>query len=441
MSDTLPSTTDIQIASDASFSNILINNSTIYCTSQTIAQDALPYGTNLYARVRHHHPETGVSNWSNANMFNIIAPANIIGVCLDNSTTIGTFHWIDKDGNSVSVFDYKTHPVFMGIGQSTFDTDRNAAIMTKFPLFYIKTAVSGPVGTYAAGKKCWWISDLPETGFRPVSAFKRSTKKDANGKYILAPFCYIGTYNGLAIQLSTTFESWVIGSARNTAVSTALNKSTFRVWSKNRNNTSLGLSGFRMFDIYDTSILKILILIMKADPDLQSRAINTVATSKTGTTACSITFNALRPSFIHDLWSCYWCMMDLIKVPSGVVQLTSPMDLSSDLSFGDAIASRYTQATGAGYIKDVLDCPFVIGDDTHDLKEFFLPKTLSASQSTFKDYSVFYPQDQPESYCACGGSPVTRSGSWPSDGPGLFAHCANEYSTDSSDVCARLAKH
>ena len=134
-------------------------------------------------------------------------------------------------------------------------------------------------------------------------------------------------------------------------------------------------------------------------------------------------------------------MMDLIKVPSGVVQLTSPMDLTSDLNFGDAVASRYTQATGAGYIKDVLDCPFVIGDDTHDLMEFFLPKTLSASQSTFRDYSVFYPQDQPESYCACGGSPKVRSGSWPSNGPGLFAHCANEYGTDSSDVCARLAKH
>lgn len=37
-----------------------------------------------------------------------------------------------------------------------------------------------------------------------------------------------------------------------------------------------------------------------------------------------------------------------------------------------------------------MDCPFVIGDDTHDLMEIFLPKTLVATeaQATFADKYV-----------------------------------------------------
>src|SRR5574344_886770 len=94
----LPNGTDIQIATDSNFSNFVISQHAEYCISKDIQSDALPYGVNLYARVRHRHPDTGISNWSSTSAFRIVVPASIIGVCLDDSTTIGTFYWIDALG-------------------------------------------------------------------------------------------------------------------------------------------------------------------------------------------------------------------------------------------------------------------------------------------------------------------------------------------------------
>ena len=71
-----------------------------------------------------------------------------------------------------------------------------------------------------------------------------------------------------------------------------------------------------------------------------------------------------------------------------MVSLTRPMDLTSPLCFGNAAQSRYRQPTSSGWIRDVLDCPFTIGDDTHDLMELFLPGLVvsAENQGTFSDY-------------------------------------------------------
>src|SRR5574344_2087749 len=149
MADITPTGTDIQISTDSAFSTIVLNDSGAYRTTKSFTKGTLPYGVDLYARVRHAHPSTGTTNWSNATSFKIIIPANITGVCLDMTEPGGTFYWIDALGNKLSSFDWTKHPVYTGISMATVDDSRSPVTVTKIPLFYIRTAVSGPVGTFA----------------------------------------------------------------------------------------------------------------------------------------------------------------------------------------------------------------------------------------------------------------------------------------------------
>ena len=387
-----PTGTDLQISTDPSFTKIVNTDDGTYRTSQRFEKDALPYGQTLYARVRHKSAETGDSNWSDTVTFNIVVPAQIIGVCMDNSnsSTKGTFYWIDALGNQLSSFDWQSHPCYANISMVTVDDSRAPVTLTRFPLTYVKTAASGPAGSFANGKKCWWISDLPYTGFHPAACFKRTTSKQ-DGKYVISDYCYMGTFLG---HQESAGGKTVIGSKRGQTVLASQTKATFKTYITNRNNTSAGITGFRMFDIWDLGLLRTLALVAKANSDTQSQwGDNSAGTSypKTGSTNARMVFKGSHSNpeiSIEDLWRCYWYHADLITIDSGRVTLTSPMDLSSSLSFGSASASRYTQPTSSGWIRDVLDCPFTIGDDEHDLMELFLPKTVvsSENQGTFSDY-------------------------------------------------------
>lgn len=385
-----PTGTDIQISTDAGFGTLKVNESGAYCTSKSFVKGDLPYGVDLYARVRHTHPNTGTSEWSNPVRFRIVVPVNIIGVCLDNSGTKGVFNWIDSNGNALSSFDWASHPTYAGITMSTQDSSRAPVTLTKFPRFYVKTATSGPVGSFANGKKCWWIADMEEVGFRPAACFKRSTAQK-NGKYVISDYCYMGTFLG---HRETVGGKTCIGSKRGQEVAASQTKETFKTWIQNRNNTSAGQSGWRMFDIWDLGALRILLLIAKANSDTQAMwGDNSAGTAfpKTGSTNARAVFKGTHSNPLvsfEDAWRCYWYHADLISVSKGKVTLTSPMNLTSVLSFGNALASRYILPTLSGWIRDVLDCPFVIGDDTHDLMELFLPETVvsAENQATFSDH-------------------------------------------------------
>ena len=391
MADITPTGTDIQISTDSAFSTIVMNDTGAYRTTKSFVKGTLPYGVDLYARVRHAHPFTGSTNWSSATCFKIIIPVNIIGVCLDTTETAGTFYWIDALGNQVSSFDWTKHPVYTGIAMATVDDARSPVTMTKFPCFYIRTAVSGPVGTFADGKKCWWISDLQDTGYRPAACFKRSTSTDANGKYVISPYCYMGTFLG---HTETVGGVTCLGSKRSQTVAVSQSKATIKTYISNRNSTTAGVTGFRMHDIWDLSALRILSVIAKASSDSQTNwGDNTtnMATPKTGSTNSRIVFKGTHADpqiSIEDMWRCYWWYVDQIAISAtGVVSLTSPMDGTSALSFGNATAARYTQATNSGWIRDILDCPFTLGNENHDLMELFLPKVTvsTAAQAIFSD--------------------------------------------------------
>ena len=430
----LPTNTDVQVATDEAFTNILINDSGVYCTSKTFVKDILPYGTDLYARSRHHHPDTGISNWSNVTKFGLAVPASIIGICLDNSGTKGVFYWIDALGNQVNTFDYQLHSIYAGITQTSVDL-RAPVSMTKIPLFYVKTAASGPAGTFAAGRKCWWIANYAADGFHPAACFKRTTQKDSNGKYIISPCCYIGTYLG---HTETVGNDTVVGSRSGADVSTGETKASYRTLISNRNNAAAGISGFRMFDIWDMGALRLLALVAKANANLQTAFGDNAAGyvyPKTGSTAARLVFKgdlATPQVTVEDLWRCYWYFVDLISVNNGSVSLTSPMDLTSVLSFGTAAATKYKQTTASGWLKDVLDCPFVIGDDTHDLLELFLPKTTNSSEKrgTFCDYHDASTTSSTSDVMVGGYATSTRG--IPVSGSGLF--CTQFFSTLASNM-------
>ena len=450
-------TSDIQVATNSDFSTLLVNETLPYRTARTFSKTDLPYGANLYARVRHNHPDTGTSNWSGVSTFSIISPATVIGVCLDNTDPKkkGIFSWIDNLGNQIQSFDFTKHPIFANISMVTADADRSPVTLTKIPLFYVRTATSGPAGTFAAGKKCWWISDQALADFRPAAAFKRTTQKDANNKYVISPFCYIGTFVG---HTETVGGVSCIGSKRGQTVTVNATKSAFRTLITNRNNVSAGVSGFRMFDVWDLGVLRILLLIAKANSDFQTVWGDNVGATwpqsfKSGATNAKAvlkgTMAAPTVSF-EDLWRGYWYHADLLSISSGLIDLVNPMDSTTAINFGSAPVASRTTPTSGGWIRDVLDCPFTIGDDVHDMQELFFPKTVVGSEalSSFPDYHYYI-------WASYGYPSITSIGvggsSWYTTTPsisGLF-HCDRAKSdvglteaTAGSDMTAvRLSKN
>ena len=128
-------------------------------------------------RVRHHTDDASMDTpWSDTRYFQIEPDIEIIGICMDNSDTTKkpVWNWIDKDGNKVDTFDSTTYPVYANAeGVTITDNENQTANFIKIPKFYVKTMVSGPVNTFAQGKKCWWISNKPTDGFRVHPAFYR----------------------------------------------------------------------------------------------------------------------------------------------------------------------------------------------------------------------------------------------------------------------------
>ena len=431
-----PTGTELQISTDSGF-NTLVNTttSTTYRVSDSFVKDDLPYGETLYARVRHNSSELGYSKWSPVITFQIAVPSNVIGVCLNNRGTKGQFFWIDAKGNQLEEFDWQNHPTYKNIECVTID----GCSLTRFPKFYCKTTASGPAGTFADGLKCWWISDVYLKGFRPHACFKRSTAV-SNGKYVVSDYCYMGRYLG---HQETVRNRTCIGSKVNQTVLASTTKADFKTYITNRNYAAYGVSGFRMFDIWDLGALRMLLLIAKADSDTQSCWGDNsagIAYPKTGSTNARACFKGTHSNptvSIEDLWRCYWYHADLITVNNGVVTLTSPMDLTSTLSFGSAATSRYTQPTTSGWIRDVLDCPFTIGNDTHDLLELFLPGTVvsAENQGTFSDYHGASTSNPVDNLVVTGG----YHNSTPSGG--IFLHDPEYFDLAFQYVGSRISKN
>ena len=444
-------TTTIQIAKDSGFEQLVYNETAedSAALSRAINCDtsSIPYGVQLHARMKYtnndpNHSEPIVSPWSRTVKFTARIPVEVVGICLDNRSSVGCFYWIDEAGQRLSEFDYHEHPIFSKITMVTEDASRSPVTMTRIPLFYVKTAASGPSNTFASGMKCWWISDRPAEGFRPCLAFKRSTLRDSNGKYIISPDVKIGTY--LAHQESASSRT-VLGSKKGQTPLGNNNKETFKNYIQARNNGGAGQAGWRMFDIYDMSVLRLLCLIGKADGNCQAAwgdNASGVSNPRTGSTNARMVFKGTHSDpqvSIDDLWRCYWYHMDLISDSGGRVTLKSPMDLSSTLS------TSFSITTSRGWIRDVCQSTFTVGDDVHDAMELFLPYTVNGTESygTFGDYHTRCTSSV-TTWMAGGASPDDSCGDYVNDTTrhGLF-HTWSHYQDASSGsyYVARICKN
>ena len=403
-----PTGTNLQIALDEKFGEILnTEDNGTYRLEQAFIQDELPFGKTLYARVRHNAEETGYSKWSKVVTFHVEIPAMIIGVAVDLTQSPATVNYIDMDGNKFENPDLANHAAFKNITMVTMDSARAPVTMTKFPKFYIKTSATGIPGTFSEGKLCYWISDLPFEGFRVHPAFKRMNEQDEeSGKYKTNDYVYIGTYVGH--YESASGSGGVLGSKVNQSVATgssSYTRSNLINYCKARNNTSAGESGWHAYDIWDVSLLQWLGLFWKGTFNFQSAyGTNSSSSPRTGATQARLVFKGTQSSpevWVDDVWSCYWQHVDLISHSSGRISLISPMNGSSSISIGGS-SSDYTMATSSGYVKTFCSAPFVLGDDSHDLLELFLPKTVvgSESSSLAPDY---YNYNTETSYLKVGG--------------------------------------
>lgn len=369
--------TDLQISTDPFFSDIINNDDRTYRSSQTFAKDEIPSGVQLYVRVRYGSDATGTSGWSPYVRFSVEVPANIIGLAIDHNTN--TVNYIDINGNKNNTFNPETHPVFQNSTMVTLDSNRKPFTATKIPRFYIKTATSGPVGSYAEGKTCFWLSDLPHTGFRPHPAFKRSMRRNSFGKYELSDYIYIGTYLAHSEEIG---GKTVLGSNENQTVCTGKTRAELLSFVASRNDVASSTEGYHVTDIYEISAMRWLGAIRSGRFDFQlAFGTNKVSKPRTGSTKSKLILKGTKAApqvYIDDAWNCYWQFADLININKGVVSLRSPMDRASAIVISGA-PIRYSVSQQKGWVKTFVSASFILGDDAHDVLELFLPSTVDAA--------------------------------------------------------------
>ena len=375
MAGIINNTSKLQIARDATFDEIIFDEDYTNRASRTFLADELPYSTNLYARVR-HTSDVGTSDWSSTSRFKIKVPASVIGVCLDlKASEKGRFFWIDNEGRKVENYDYTKHPVFRNITMVTEDSGRTPVTMTKIPLFYIKTATMGPPSTFSNGKKCWWISDVPLPGFRPHLAFKRSTAKE-DGKFAISPYVTIGTYMA---NSETVGGKSCLGSGQNRTVLHSQPYANYKKFCANRNNETIGQVGWRLYDVYDEALIRLLTIIMRCDADATKiSSMGSMTTTGGSTNRLVFVGTQNRPDiWIDDLWRFYYQYLDNITLENYEIQLTSPMDNTTALELGDV----HKVAMNSGWIRDFAHSPMVVGDHTHNVQELFLPSIVTSAEA------------------------------------------------------------
>lgn len=374
--------TELQVATDIDFENVVNEDDGSYRLSHTFTKEDLPYGVSLFTRVRYKSDDLGETDWSPTVSFHIEVPANTIGVCIDQSK--GRVFYCDINGNEVSSYLWEQSGIFRGMSMVTLDVDRAPSLFLKVPKVYIRTAVAGITGTITEGKPCFWVSDIKLPGFRTHLAFKRSP---GGGE---SSHIYLGAYAG---SLQTINDATTIGSnAEKTGAVSDLK--TLQTYIDNRNSEDDGQLGYRGFDIYDMALLRLLGLVMYRSTDFQAAAGQGTSTvmPSTGSSDAKMVFQGTTEDprvFIADMWRTYQTYLLKIKALDGVVQLELPY--SKDKLLPTGTVSRYTMPKTSGYMASILDCPISVGQDIHDLMELFLPRTVIGSEmlSAYKDYYVY----------------------------------------------------
>lgn len=251
----MSSTVTIQISKSESFTpeNILKDVERNFDHTQNIdtlveieANDLLPYYFKVWGRAKYNVPSaTGESRWSNVRHFRFIIDQNTIVGISQNAPTMTDASWInvDKDGNNISRPDFKGNAIFKLIKDNVVDEHGN--IFVEIPKIYIKTLPVGLPSSFSNNKKTWIISPIKyDDDFKVHPAFVRQGKE----------------YNKIRIakyrckqDINNVLKSNPNDGLFLTGVTTNIPEL--------RNRISGIDNRYRLFDVYDLSLLKILLMV------------------------------------------------------------------------------------------------------------------------------------------------------------------------------------
>lgn len=211
----------------------------------------LAVSTEYTFRVRYRGTTYGVSAWASTVATTKDAFALIIGVAIDSTGgNGGTFRWVDADGADFTpgggFFD--AHPCFGGITPETVDSQ----YMIKCPKGYVKTGTISGGGNN--GKKAWWVSDVPASGFHLHPAFMEAGAA-------IDQF-WFGKYQG------TDGGSSKLASQPGVLPLVSLDHPTFITRATNRNTG--GVTGFMLQSWHQLSWVQRLYLIEKKSMNCQA---------------------------------------------------------------------------------------------------------------------------------------------------------------------------
>jgi len=329
--------------------------------------------------------------------------SSIIGIALVTSGGgAGTWQRVDANGNNVTpdAAFFNNHPIYGNMDAVTID----GQAMVTVPKTYVKIG-NAPAGSDQAGKKCWWVANAPVSGFKLHTAFYDDG--DAIDQF------YFGAY-----------EASDGGSSKAASVSGAaplgsIDFPTMQTRCTNRNTG--GVSGFGMVDIHQIGIIQMLCLIENGGPDVQATigAGNTSSSAAVNTGASNAVWRG-----IHELWGNVWCMVAGLKTnTSNQIQVWDKSQAYVNTGLG-VPATGWPTAMREN------------ADDDYDLRELFIPLTVSGTEGngTFADY--FYSSSSGlEHVCYHGGGWGFGSIA------GLFSLAlSNRASSTDPDVGSRLAK-
>ena len=325
--------------------------------------------------------------------------ANIVGVQMTTTGgNGGTWAHIDAAGavlgTQLVTSNFNSHPVFGGMVDQTID----GQAMVKVPKFYFK------VGTSAAGKPAWWISDAPVAGFAVHPAFMNAGSEVAQfyyGKYQarLDGTKMTSLAGGLPQTSRTHVQFAADAAARNTA----------------------GVTGFMMHSFWQLSAIQMLYLI-------ENKSMNSQATTGSGVTGGlgNVENGSANYRNIIGLWENAMQWLDGFKT------------LNGDIKTWDINGNKTWVSQGAALSVDSWHYPLTFKSN-NNLNAAFIgaTDTITAAGGTSADGHFFYTGVTTTEYLSLAGGHYNNgadAGLW-------YMSCSNAgASATGSGIGSRLAK-
>lgn len=385
-------------------------------TSYTVPAGVLADSQTQYVcRVRHKGNTLGWSEWSADVGFTTKQQfASIIGLLqVATGGGAGTYSRIDETFDTISdpgAAWFNNHPTYAGIVTQTID----GQAMVKIPKFWFKagTVPSGP----NAGKAYWMISDQPVSGFSVHPAFIGEGGVELDQIWVGK---YQASYDGSSKMQSIAGVLPMV----------SMDFSTARARAYARNTG--GVSGFRLWSVYDLSAIQMLATIEMGGLDMQSligqgRVSQSSAANVDAADVAQATWRG-----IVGLWGNVWQMVDGLKRNGGAWwrwQYNAPGNTTtSDFATGYVNTGR-AALTSSGYP--------VTFDTTLLAAGIIIPATVDGTQTNGSTGDYCYSNTSTDDRLAFHG------GRWSGGADaGLFYLGVLYAPSDSgSGVGARLAK-